>query len=239
MFGIIFTAFLLIFIIWILFAYNRVTERRARALNMSLFLIKSVDGFIDDSDLLNIFRGMHLKGWNRFLYGDPYISLEKVIHAGKTEYYVAIPKNYEGILIKDSHVSKVEGNAFPKGKHYAVSELFRSQPRLKFGELKLNEDEGVVLQILARHIHQGEGSRRASGGNRLVDGPAHFESNVRVMSWADSQDRAKRILSIKKIRNRKNRRLAFDFFSRVFENGKRVKLSPGELKSFLINKFEY
>ncbi|MBI2003783.1 MAG: hypothetical protein HYS78_02295 [Parcubacteria group bacterium] len=224
MIEIIFTAFLLIFITWVLFAYNRTTERRARAVNMSIFSIKSVEGFIGESDLLNVFRGMHLKDWNRFLYGDPYISLEKVIQDGKTDYYVAIPKKYEEILSKDAHVSKVEGDVFPKKKHYAAVCLSRSEPRLKFGELKLHEDEGVVLQVLARHIH---------------DGPVNFESNVRVMAWADSRDRAGKILNLKKIKNRKNRRLVFDFFSRVFENNKRVRISLNDLKNFLLNKFVY
>ena len=204
---------------------------------MSLFSIKSVEGFIGESDLLNVFRGMHLKDWNRFLYGDPYISLEKVIHGpgegsrvsgnrlvGKTDYYVAIPKKYEEILSRDAHVSKIEGDVFPKKKHYAAVCLSRSEPRLKFGELKLHEDEGVVLQVLARHLH---------------DGPVHFESNVRVMSWADSKVRAGKILNLKKIKNRKNRRLVFDFFSRVFENNKRVRISLGDLKSFLVDKFTY
>lgn len=224
MFGIIFTAFLLIFIIWVLFSRSKTTERKAKAINMSFFSIKSVEGFFEESDLLDVFRGMHLKGWNRYLYGDPYVSLEKIIQGGKTRYYVAIPKKYEEILNKNSHVSKTEEDILPEGKHYAAVQLDRNRPRLKFGEMKLHEDEGVALQILARHIH---------------DGPNHFESNVRVLSWADSKDRAKRILNLKKIKGRKNQRLVFDFFSRIFENSKRVKLSLAELKNFLINKFEY
>ena len=224
MFETIFTALLLIFILWVLFSYNKTTERKARAVNMSLFSIKSVEGFTEESDLLNIFRNMHLEGWNRFLYGDPYISLEKVIMGGKTEYYVAIPKKYEEILNKDIHVSKVERDVLPVNKYYVAACLHRREPRFKFGELKLHEDEGVALQILARHIH---------------DGRSHFESNVRVLAWADSKDRARKILNLEKIRNRKNKRLVFDFFSRIFENSKRVKITFGELRNFLINKFAY
>ena len=191
---------------------------------MSLFSIKSIEGFIEESDLLSVFRGMHLTGWNRFLYGDPYISLEKIIRNGKAEYYVAIPKKYEEILAKDPHVSKIEGGNLPENRHYAGAALSRKEPRLKFGELKLHEDEGLVFQILARHIH---------------DGPIHFESNVRVMSWADSAGRAGRILNLEKVGRRKNRRFVFDFFSRIFENNKRVDLSFADLKNFLINKFVY
>ncbi len=238
----------MIFIIWVLFAHNKTTERRAKAVNMSFFSIKSVEGFIDGSDLLNIFRGMHLKGWNRFLYGDPYISLEKVIQGDKTRYYVAIPKKYEEILSKDLHVSKSEEDILPKNRHYAAVQLDRNRSSLRFGEIKLHEDEGVALQILARHVHPH--TRTRTGFAKLIrnlslfgvgvhDGPSHFESNVRVMSWADSKNRVRKILNLKKIRGRKNQRLVFDFFSRIFENSKRVKLSPGELKNFLINRFEY
>ncbi len=242
MFEIILIAFLLIFILWVLFSHNKTTERRARAINMSFFSIKSVNGFTEESDLLNIFRNMHLEGWNRFLYGDPYISLEKVITGGKIEYYVAIPKKYEEILNKDIHVSKVEKDILPINKHYAVACLHQREPYLKFGELKLHEDEGVALQILARHIHperSREGSQRASASHGVHDGKSHFESNVRVLAWADSKDRARKILNFKKIKNRSNRRLVFDFFSRIFENSERVKISFQHLKNFLINKFVY
>lgn len=205
---------------------------------MSLFSIRSIESFSEELDLLDIFKNMHLKGWNRFLYGDPYISLEKIIQDKKTQYYVAIPKKYEEILTNNPHVLKaltskvrgspravgVENDYLPQNKQCAVLYFHKKQPSIKFGDLKLNEEEGVVLQILARHIH---------------DGPGHFESNVRVLAWADSRDRARRILNLKKINNRFNRKTVFDFFSRIFENGKRVKLSLAELKDFLINKFVY
>jgi len=223
MFGIILTAGLLIFILWILFSHHKTTEKRAKAINMSFFSIKSIEGFAEELDLLAVFRGLHLKGWNRFLYGDPYLSLEKVIQDGKEQYYIALPKKYEEILEQNPYVSKVEDN-LPKDKHYAAIYLHRGNPSFKFGDLKLNESEGVVLQILARHLHGEKGL---------------FESNVRVIGWADSKERARKILNLKKIKDRENRRLVFDFFSRIFEDNKRVRLSFKELKNFLINQFGY
>lgn len=225
MLEIIFTALLLIFILWVLFSHSKITERKAKIINMSFFSIKSIQDFIKESDLRDIFKSMHFKGWNRFLYGDPYISLEKIIHDSKTEYYIGVPKNYEEILNKNPHVLRVEKSVLPENKNYAAVCLHKGEPHLKFGEIEPHRgEEGVVLQILARHIH---------------DGPSHFESNVRVISWADSKDRAMKILSLKKIKDRKNRRFVFDFFSRIFENKHRVKLSFGELRSFLVNKFVY
>lgn len=222
MFEIIFTAFLLIFIIWILFSHNKTTEKRAKVINMSLFSIKSIDQFIQEADLINVFRAMHLKGWNRFLYGDPYISFEKVIKNGIAEYYIAIPKKYEEILEQNPHVLKTGGSILPEGKRYAAVYLYKEQPSIKFSDLKLYEEEGIALQILARHIH---------------DGVAHFESNVRILAWAETENRAEKILNLENMRRRAVNKTVFDFFSRIFENGKRVKIEFGELKNFLINKF--
>lgn len=221
MFEIIFTALLLIFILWILFSYHKTSERKASAINMSLFLIEPVDQFIQEADLINVFRRMHLEGWNRFLYGDPYISLEKVIKKGETKYYIGIPKKYEAILEQDPHVSKIEESYFPKDKYYAAVYLDKRQPSIKFSDLKLFEEEGIVLQILARHMH---------------DGISHFESNVRVLGWANSPERTKKMLNFEK---GASDRIVFDFFSRIFDNGRRVKIGFRELKNFLINKFAY
>lgn len=223
-FMVIFTTILLIFILWILFSHHKISGKKTKAVNMSLFFVKSIDDFIQESDLMDIFKNMHLKGWNRFLYGDPYISLEKITQSGKTEYYVAIPKKYEQILSQNPHLSKIEKSILPENKHYASLYLERNQPLVKFGESKLHEEEGIALQILARHTHKGL---------------THFESNVRVLSWADSGERAKKILGLKKIKKRVNKRIVFDFFLRIFENNKRLKLSFKKLKNFLINKFSF
>ncbi len=99
-----------------------------------------------------------------------------------------------------------------------------------------NPVRGKMPLQVASAGHAFQAGRTSNGAH---DGLINFESNVRVMSWADSKDRARKILNLQKIRGRKNRRLTFDFFSRIFENNKRVKLSLGELKNFLINKFEY
>ena len=221
MFEIIITAGLLILIIWVLFARHKTTERNAKAVSMSVFSIKSIERFFDELGLLDVFKAMHLKGWNRFLYGDPYVVLEKIIQNDKTSYYIAVPKKYEEILVKNPNVEKVNDGIVPENKSYSAVHLHHKQPLVRFAESGLHEDEGMALQILARHIHDGQG---------------RFESNVRVMSWADSADRSARILGLKE--SQVIRRNAFDFFSRIFEDNKRIKLTFGDLKDFL-NRFVY
>ena len=215
---------------------------------MSLFSIKSIDQFIQEADLINVFMKMHLEGWNRFLYGDPYISLEKIIKNGIAKYYIAIPKKYEEILVGNPHVSKTDEPVLPEGKYYAAVYLHKDQPAIKFSDLRLGEEEGAVLQILARHVHPHTITRTGFAklirnlslfGVGVYDSISHFESNVRVLAWAMSPDRAKKILSLEKIRKRAINRTVFDFFSRIFENSKRVKITFGELKNFFINKFAY
>ena len=224
MFEIIITAGLLILIIWVLFARHKTTERNAKAVSMSVFSIKSIERFFDELGLLDVFKAMHLKGWNRFLYGDPYVALEKVVKNGKAEYFIALPAKYEEVLTQNPNVEKVQDNLLPEGKSYSVAHLHKSQPFIRFGEWKLHEDEGMALQILARHLHKGG---------------VNFESNVRVVGWAASSDRAAKIIGFKSVNQGSSRKAAFDFSSRIFENGKRTDLSFDQLKDFLINKFVY
>ncbi len=224
MFEIIITTGLLIFIIWVLFSRHKTTETNAKVVNMSVFSINSIGDFINETDLLDVFRNMHLKGWNRFLYGDPYVALEKVVQNGRSEYYIAIPKKYEEILERNPRVEKTENNIMPKNKKYFAVHLHKKQPLIRFGEWKLHEEEGMALQILARHLHHGSD---------------HFESNVRVMSWSDSPGRAAKILGSKNAESHASRKTAFDFFSRIFEDRQRVMLSFNQLKDFLVDKFVY
>ena len=86
MFEIIFTVILLIFIFWVFFSYNRIHEKFSRSVNMALFSIDDPEDFIDHAGLLEIFRHLHREKWNRFLFGDPYIALEKVVRPSGVRY---------------------------------------------------------------------------------------------------------------------------------------------------------
>ena len=91
----------------------------ARALNMSLFLItipretpEAYGAQKTEKDVISVmeqlyssFSNIHSKGWNKFIYGEPYISLEMAVHHVGEEIflYIAVPKAYEQIFEKQVH----------------------------------------------------------------------------------------------------------------------------------------
>ena len=219
MFWIIFTALLLIFIIWVFFSYNKTRERFSRSVNMAVFLIEDPESFIDQAGLLEVFRHLHREKWNRFLLGDPYIALEKVVSWGIKKHYIAIPKNCENILKGRPSLLKVNEVAIPKNKFYAAAYPKRFPGRINFENPKLHEEEGAALQILVRHLHKHLVARRAI-----------FEANLEILVWADSEERARKILGVKPEKNG-----TFDFIHRIFENRKRIEVGFKELKEIFIN----
>ncbi len=46
--------------------------------------------------LFSSFTNLHSNGWNKFLYGEPYISLELAVHhiGEEIHFYVAVPNSY-------------------------------------------------------------------------------------------------------------------------------------------------
>src|SRR3989338_6165717 len=52
--------------------------------------------------LYSSFSNLHSKGWNKFMYGEPYISLEMAVHhiGEEIHFYIAVPKSYEQIFEK-------------------------------------------------------------------------------------------------------------------------------------------
>lgn len=174
----------------------------ARALNMSLFLItlpresgpamagqqkneKELISLMEQ--LYSSFINIHAKGWNKFMYGEPYISLEMAVHhiGEEIHFYMAVPKSYEQIFEKQLHgvfptaeVQPVKDyNIFnPNGAHAGAYLKLKSNPVLPFktyqtlpadplGEIATSlsklqkEGEGAAIQILIRPSHQ-EGLRK-------------------------------------------------------------------------------
>ncbi|MEK7659231.1 MAG: hypothetical protein AAB338_01070 [Patescibacteria group bacterium] len=184
---------------------------------MALFSIDDPEDFIDHAGLLEIFRHLHQEKWNRFLFGDPYIALEKVVRPSGIRYHIAIPKNCEKILEGRPGLSKINDPFIPRNKFYSAA-YFRYLPKkINFDNPKLNEDEGAVLQILVRHLH-------------WIKEKAVFESNLEILVWADSKERARKILGLKS-----SKPAVFDFFHRIFENRERVRISFKELKDVFLN----
>ncbi len=183
---------------------------------MALFSIDDPEDFIDHAGLSEIFRHLHREKWNRFLFGDPYVAFEKVVRLSGVRYYIAIPKNCEKILEGRPGLLKVGNAGIPRDKFYSAAYLSHLPKRINFDNPKVHEDEGAVLQVLVRHLHWGEN--------------AIFESNLEILTWADSKKRAGKILGLKS-----SKTAVFDFFHRIFENRKRVRISFKELKEIFLN----
>lgn len=134
--------------------------------------------------LYSSFSNIHSKGWNKFIYGEPYISLEMAVHHVGEEifFYMAVPKTYEQIFEKQVHgffstaeVEKVKDyNIFnPEGVSAGAYIRLSANPILPFktyqnlqadplSEIatalsKLErEGEGAAVQILIRPSHRDD-----------------------------------------------------------------------------------
>jgi len=180
----------------VLFSLTRKKGSIARALNMSLFLItlprevpaaagqaqKTEKELISVMEqLYSSFTSLHAKGWNKLLYGEPYISLEIAVdHVGEEiHFYMAVPRSYEEIFEKQVHgvvptaeIEKVKDyNIFNPNGASAGAYLrlqgnsilpFKTYQKLETDPLgglatalsKLEkEGEGAAIQILIRPSH--------------------------------------------------------------------------------------
>lgn len=167
-----------------------------RALNMSLFLIRvpreaPVAGggqqrpekeLISISEqLLAGFSNIHSKGWNKFIYGEPYVALEMAVHhiGEETHFYVAAPKSNEDIIekqiyglyptaevtkTKDYNIFNPQGattGAYLNYNNYGILPIktYQKMETDPIGGIltamsKLQaEGEGAALQVLIRPSH--------------------------------------------------------------------------------------
>jgi len=116
-----FIAFAIVFVAGLVVLGSLKTKgRMQRALNMTLFLVKvpreapnaqtqDGGGQRPDKELIGIaeqlissFSNFHSKGWNKFLYGEPYLALEMAVHhiGEETHFYLAVPKKSADIIEK-------------------------------------------------------------------------------------------------------------------------------------------
>ena len=170
----------------------------ARALNMSLFLItvprespsaSSGQAQRPEKEIISVmeqlyssFTNLHTKGWNKFIYGEPYISLEIGVHhiGEQIHFYIAVPRSYEQTFEKQvngifptAQVERIKDyNIFnPQGVSLGAYLKLKNNPILPFktyqtlqadplGGLatalsKLQKDgEGAAIQIIIRPTHQ-------------------------------------------------------------------------------------
>jgi len=175
----------------------------ARALNMALFSItlprpatqgyqgasprpeKELVGIMEQ--LYGSFTNIHAKGWNKFVYGEPYIALEIAVkHVGQDiQFYMAVPRSIEDIFEKQIHglypeaqIEQVEDysvfhsggvalGAYVTQKNDSILPIktyqkLESDPlgAILAGLSKINhEGEGAALQILFKPSHQ-DGQRK-------------------------------------------------------------------------------
>lgn len=209
----------------VLFGSLRTKGSLARALNMSLFSVTLPrdNGGHDGTgksfkDLLAVmeqlyssFTNIHSKGWNKFIYGEPYISLEMAVdHVGEEiRFYIAVPRNYEQVFEKQTHsffptaeVEKVRDyNIFnPEGVSMGSAMLLAKEQILPFKTYQylqsdpLNaiatalsklerEGEGAAVQILIRPSHQTNLHKTAIGIiKEMAKGYSYREARLRAGS---------------------------------------------------------
>lgn len=166
-----------------------------RALNMTLFLIKvqretpqassqqkpEKELISISEQLLSSLSNMHSKGWNKFIYGEPYISLEIAVHhvGEETHFYLAVPRNSadtiekqiygyyptaEIAIVKDYNIFNPQGvtaGTYFKyvNEHILPIKTYQKLESDPIGSIltamsKLEaEGEGAAMQILARPGH--------------------------------------------------------------------------------------
>ncbi len=168
----------------------------SRALNMSLFLITlprdsatTTQPQKPEKELISVMEhlyssltNLHSRGWNKFIYGEPYISLEMAVHhiGEEIHFYASVPRSYEqnferlvhGVFplaelerVKDYNIFNPNGvslGAQLKTKENPVLPI-KTYMQLQadpLGEIanslsKLErEGEGAAIQILIRPSHR-------------------------------------------------------------------------------------
>lgn len=154
---------------------------------MSLFLItlpkedspaSTGQGQRSEKELISIMEqfysslsNMHSSGWNKFIYGEPYITLEMAVHhiGEEIHFYVAVPRNYEQIFEKQLH------GIFPSAELERVKDynIFNPQGFSAGAFLRTKENEilpiktyqhlesdplGAIASSLSKLQREGEGA---------------------------------------------------------------------------------
>ena len=170
-----------------------------RALNMSLFLIRvpreapnaSGGQQRPEKELISIgeqllagFSNIHSKGWNKFIYGEPYVALEMAVHhiGEETHFYVAVPKSNEDIIEKQiyglyptAEVGKAKDyNIFnPTGATAGCYLSYANYPILPIKTYQKMETDpiGGILTSMSKLQAEGEGAAM-----QLLIRPSHADS---------------------------------------------------------------
>lgn len=172
----------------------------ARALNMALFSItlprpampgsagasqrpeKELIGIMEQ--LYGSFTNLHSKGWNKFIYGEPYLALEIAVqHVGRDiQFYMAVPRGFVDTFEKqihglypDAEIEQVQDySIFPPGGATAAAHVsLKADSILPVKTYqKLESDPlGEILATLSKIEQEGEGA-----AIQILFKPSHQES---------------------------------------------------------------
>ena len=156
-----------------------------RALNMSLFLIRVPRDLPaagsgqqrQDKELISVgeqllagFSNIHSKGWNKFIYGEPYVALEMAVHhiGEETHFYIAVPRGNADIIEKQiyglyptAEVTKAKDfNIFnPQGATAGAYLSYNNNPILPIKTYQKMETDpmGGILTSMSKLQIEGEG----------------------------------------------------------------------------------
>lgn len=193
---------------FVLFDNIRTKGSISRALNMTLFLITlprdnstgSGQGQRSDKELISVmehlylsFSNLHSKGWNKFMYGEPYIVLEMAVHhiGEEIHFYASVPRSYEQTFEKQVHglyhnaeLEKVKDyNIFnPQGVSLGAYIKLRENPILPVRTYqKLESDPlGEIINSLSKLEREGEGAAIQV----LIRPSHHYETRVNAQKIA-------------------------------------------------------
>ncbi len=202
----------MILILWILFSQSRADEKFSKGVNMAAFLIENPDKFIDQARISEILNHIRKEKWNCFLFGDPYFALKKIVSPAGVKYFLSVPKNCEKYFKDSPGLSKTDYSIIPEQKFYSAASLKYIPSKINYDNPKMHENEGAALQALIRYSDK-----------------TPFESNIKMLTWADSKERAEKILWLKPKKS-----AVFDFFHKIFDNKNRVAVSIKELKDIFL-----
>lgn len=174
-----------------------------RSLNMSLLLIKVPRESAESNqgekkspkELINVaeqlissFANIHSKGWNKFIYGEPYIALEIAVHhlGEETHFYLSVPRSNEDAIEKQlyayfptAEIMKVKDyNIFnPEGVAVGSSFTFSEDPILPFRTYqKLEADPlSAILTSISKLQANGEGA-----AIQLLIRPSHAKKHIKL-----------------------------------------------------------
>jgi len=190
-----FVSFFILFIAGAVVVHKVRTKGQVeRALNMTLYLVKVTRGTFAGEEkrnakdliavteqLISSFSNLHATGWNKFIFGEPYLSLEIAVHniGSEIHFYIAVPRSSEDLISKqiyawfpDAEITKSgDYNIFDANEVAAGSYLYytgnailpiRTYARLEADPLSgilssmlkaSGRGEGAALQMLIRPSH--------------------------------------------------------------------------------------